>query len=325
MKQNLKIDDPNWDEFAQKSNRNYNGVRFTHKHSDDIETIEEIGHSYYIKNADIKIPYSQESINNSFDNGDWIECKGMVNNQIRGRNFNGVKFNWISDNTKKEDVFYLSIDKEGCYDIFMNNEYLGYTYSQYAIENSFINGTFIEVKELKIPIGEQKDLPYFDYKGNTYLDIQRKGFAAQFSFPFSQKICLGQGVDVGCMKKDWALPDSYPVDLSFDDGYHALNLPKNTDSVDGEWDYIFSSHCLEHLNDWVGVLNYWWDNLKEGGVIFLYLPDYSQEYWRCWNNRKHVNVMQPQVIKDYFIHKSSKKVFTSGVDLYNSFTVVAFK
>ena len=264
------------------------------------------------------------------DEPNWENAVKEINvyeNKIRGRNFDGVKFNWISDDCSKNDVFTLFYDeeKEGHYDVYMGDNKLGYAYSAYAIENSFINGTFIEVKELEIPIGEQKELPYFDYQGNTYLDIQRKGFAAQFSFPFAQKLCLGKGVDVGCMKKEWSLPDSFPVDLSFEDGYHALNIPYNKDSVDGKWDYVFSSHCLEHLNDWVGILDYWWDNIKEGGVIFLYLPDYSQEYWRCWNNRKHVNVMQPQVIKDYFIHKSSKKVFTSGVDLYNSFTVVAFK
>ena len=166
---------------------------------------------------------------------------------------------------------------------------------------------------------------YFNYKGNDYLDIQRKGFAAQFCFPFAKAVCKGQGVDVGCMKKEWALEGSVPIDLSFGDGLHAMNLPKNENDADGNWDYIFSSHCLEHLTDWVRVLDYWFDNIKEGGVIFLYLPDYSQEYWRPFNNSKHVNVMQPNVLKDYFEHKGCEKVFVSGVDLYNSFTVIAIK
>jgi hypothetical protein len=30
-----------------------------------------------------------------------------------------------------------------------------------------------------------------------------------------------------------------------------------------------------------------YDALNENGTLFLYLPDYSQEYWRPWNNKKH--------------------------------------
>ena len=53
-------------------------------------------------------------------------------------------------------------------------------------------------------------------------------------------------------------PGSTPIDLDFDDPYHADNLP------DGEVDYIFSSHCLEHVPDWAGTFyigqrnSYWW-------------------------------------------------------------------
>jgi predicted SAM-dependent methyltransferase len=107
--------------------------------------------------------------------------------------------------------------------------------------------------------------------------------------------------------------------LTFDNGYHATNLP------DGEVDYIFSSHCLEHINDWVGALDYWGTKLKKGGVIFLYLPDYSQEYWRPWNNKKHINILTPEYLKNYFEDKNFEKVFVSGVDLNNSFIVMVEK
>jgi len=180
-------------------------------------------------------------------------------------------------------------------------------------------------QNLEIGAELENKYPYFSYKGREYLNIQREGFASQYCFPFAKAVCKGEGLDIGCMKKEWALPDSIPIDISFNDGFHAMNLP-NTGNMNGmRWDYIFSSHCIEHIPDWVRVLDYWWDNIKDGGCIFLYLPDYSQEYWRPFNNTKHVNVMQPEVIKDYFNHKEANKVFVSGVDLYNSFTVVAFK
>jgi hypothetical protein len=158
-----------------------------------------------------------------------------------------------------------------------------------------------------------------NFNNKIYPYFQTQGFASKYCFPFAQEVCKGIGYDIGCMKKEWALPESIPIDLSFDDEYHANNLP------DGEVDYIFSSHCLEHINDWVATLNYWSTKIKEGGVIFLYLPDYSQEYWRPWNNRKHVNIFKPEYIKDYFIDKGFKKVFVSGVDLYNSFAVMVEK
>ena len=158
-----------------------------------------------------------------------------------------------------------------------------------------------------------------NFNNEVYPFFQTEGFASKYCFPFAREVCKGIGYDIGCMKKEWAFPGSIPIDLSFDDKYHANNLP------DGEVDYIFSSHCLEHINDWVGTLNYWSIKIKKGGVIFLYLPDYSQKYWRPWNNRKHVNIFKPEYLKDYFIDKGFKKVFVSGVDLYNSFIVMVEK
>ena len=53
-------------------------------------------------------------------------------------------------------------------------------------------------------------------------------------------------------------------------------------------------------------MDYWYDKLKQGGTIFLYLPDYSQEYWRPWNNRKHLNIFTPEIIYDYMEIKDIK-------------------
>jgi predicted SAM-dependent methyltransferase len=157
------------------------------------------------------------------------------------------------------------------------------------------------------------------YKHGKYPSFQAMGHAAQFSIPFAKHVCKGKGYDIGCMKKEWAFPESTPIDLSFDDEWHATNLPESG------VDYIFSSHCLEHIDDWVETMNYWYDTLKSGGTLFLYLPDYSQEYWRPWNNRKHRNMFSPQIIKDYMEDKGYRNVFVSGVDLNNSFMIMGEK
>ncbi len=49
---------------------------------------------------------------------------------------------------------------------------------------------------------------------------------------------------------------------------------------DGSLDFVFSSHCLEHLER-VGkrALRLWLRKLKPGGILFLYLPHESMRLW----------------------------------------------
>jgi len=152
-----------------------------------------------------------------------------------------------------------------------------------------------------------------EFDGEFYPKFQSEGNASQFAIPFAKKVCVGMGYDIGCMKNEWSFPGSVPIDLEFDDSYDAMNLPEK------EPDYIFSSHCLEHLPYWVDAMDYWYDRLRVGGVLFLYLPDYSQKYWRPWNNRKHYNIFSPEIIRDYMKDRGYINVFCSGVDLNNAF------
>ena len=159
-----------------------------------------------------------------------------------------------------------------------------------------------------------------EYKGKKYPEFQSMGFAAQFAIPYAKYFCNGTGYDIGCMKKEWSFPGSIPIDRDFDDGFNALNLPKK------QVDYIFSSHCLEHITDnWVDVLNYWTECLKIGGVLFLYLPSFSQVYWRPWNDRKHVNCFSVEIIKSYMEEHGYDNIFYSQNDLNCSFMIVGEK
>lgn len=172
------------------------------------------------------------------------------------------------------------------------------------------------------------------YKGKRYPKIQAEGNAAQYIIPFAKKFCKGIGYDVGCNKVSWSFPGSYPVDPNIDERYHAMKLP-NIDIYDPESislttheivDYIFSSHCLEHVMvPWFDVLRYWTSKIKVGGTLFLYLPDYSQEYWRPWNNLNHKSIFTPSIMKDAFEALGYVDVFVSGVDLLNSFAIVGEK
>jgi len=158
-----------------------------------------------------------------------------------------------------------------------------------------------------------------EFKGENYPKFQSEGFAAKFIFPFALEVCKGNGYDIGCNREEWKLPGAIGIDPLISGNLHALNLPA------GEVDYIFSSHCLEHLERWVDVLDYWYAHLKPGGVLFLYLPHPDQKYWLPWNNRKHVNILYPDMIFDYLVDKGFKKVFKGNKDLNCSYAVMAEK
>ncbi len=162
-------------------------------------------------------------------------------------------------------------------------------------------------------------MEYIEFNNSDYPKFQAEGFAAQFTFPFAIKYCIGTGYDIGCCKLEWALPNSIPVDLDLkNNDYDAFNLP------DIEVDYIFSSHCLEHLDSWVEGIEYWTTKIRTGGTLYLYLPNFDQQYWRPWNNRKHKHCLEATHITG-LLQDHYENIYVSGNDLNNSFTIVATK
>lgn len=158
-----------------------------------------------------------------------------------------------------------------------------------------------------------------DYLGNKYPLFQTKGNASQFAIPFALHFCKGIGYDIGFCKEEWKLPGAIGIDICLNNGFHANNLPENN------VDYIFSSHCLEHVDDWVSTLELWLSKLNDNGILFLYLPDFSQKYWRPWHNKKHKHCFTPNIIETFLKDKNMKNIFVSGIDLNNSFMIVCEK
>lgn len=158
------------------------------------------------------------------------------------------------------------------------------------------------------------------FRGTKYPAFQASGHASRFAIPFAKEICTGRGLDIGCMKKSWAFPGAIPIDLDFDDDFDAYNLPE------GIFDYIFSSHCLEHLPSWVDALDLWTSKIIPGGHLFLYLPHWEQKYWRPYSNRKHYHAFRPEVIEDYLIASGRyTNVFVGERDPNHSFIAFAEK
>jgi SAM-dependent methyltransferase len=156
----------------------------------------------------------------------------------------------------------------------------------------------------------------FEYRGNLYPDYIRNGNACQFVAPIAAHFCKGMGLDVGCGK--WPLPGSVPIELKDGSG-DAMDLPW------GPWDFIFSSHCLEHLADPIGALMHWKDSLRPGAPVFLYLPHPDMQYWRPQNCRKHLHSWTPEAMAQIMRDLGFVDIIHSQRDLAWSFTVVAYK
>ena len=158
-----------------------------------------------------------------------------------------------------------------------------------------------------------------EFKGENYPLFQTLGNAAQFALPYAKFYCKGVGYDIGFCKEEWKFPNAIGIDYTLYNGFHANNLP------DEVVDFIYSSHCLEHVDDWVSTLEYWISKIKEGGILFLYLPDIGQKYWRPWNNRKHKHCFTPEILYTFLVDHNMKNICKSGIDLNNSFMIVCEK
>jgi SAM-dependent methyltransferase len=97
------------------------------------------------------------------------------------------------------------------------------------------------------------------------------------------KILEGCGIDIG--SGDDPITDSV---VKFDAADGDAN--KITEYVHEQFDFVFSSHCLEHMDDPAAALQQWWQLVKPGGYLVFLVPDedlYEQGYWPSLFNGGH--------------------------------------
>lgn len=162
------------------------------------------------------------------------------------------------------------------------------------------------------------DPKYFEYKGKIYPDYIRRGNHAQYILPVAGKMCVGKGIDIGAGNEKWAFPGADTCDLNSDPPWNdATKIPVNSD----HYDFVFSSHCLEHIPDYYAALQEWIRIIKPGGVLFLYLPSIECEYWRPSNDRKHLHILYPDDVKYDFISLGITNIVVSGIDAAYSYCI----
>ncbi len=79
-------------------------------------------------------------------------------------------------------------------------------------------------------------------------------------------ILRGKGIDIGC-GADPVTPDARRFDLEHGDAN------KISQHVKEQFDFVFSSHCLEHMHDAQDALREWFQLVKPGGYLFFIVPD----------------------------------------------------
>jgi predicted SAM-dependent methyltransferase/ADP-heptose:LPS heptosyltransferase len=114
----------------------------------------------------------------------------------------------------------------------------------------------------------------------------------------------GRGLDLGCgHKKVW------PHAIGVDNGHHfgqagADVIVETCEDLglfaDGSMDFVFSSHLLEHIEDYEAALKEWWRVIKIGGYLVLYLPhkDFYPNIGQPGANPDHKHDFVPADIMD---------------------------
>lgn len=98
-----------------------------------------------------------------------------------------------------------------------------------------------------------------------------------------QSILVGRGIDIGC-GPDPISPNARGFDVEDGDANDILRY------VADQFDFVYSSHCLEHMRDPRQALRDWWELVKPGGYLFLIVPDedlYEQGVFSSRFNADH--------------------------------------
>ena len=135
----------------------------------------------------------------------------------------------------------------------------------------------------------------------------------------AEKYCKGQGVDIGA--SNWTLPGARRVENNSEE--NAYTLKQDSDSLD----YVFSSHLLEHLENFEVAINEWSRALKNDGVLFMYLPHPALPMWKKEYLKYHVWNPNPYFLESFFSERDDFKLefLTYQPDGYMSFVCICRK
>lgn len=101
---------------------------------------------------------------------------------------------------------------------------------------------------------------------------------------FSDYLVNRKVLDIGS-GADKVVPWAVSFDMEDGDANNILHYFKNN-----SFDVVYSSHCLEHMNDPETVLLDWWKLVKKNGFLITIIPDevlYENRQWPSIFNSDH--------------------------------------
>ena len=96
-----------------------------------------------------------------------------------------------------------------------------------------------------------------------------------------EKYLKGDGIDIGAGPDPLRVPAGTvrAWDVQDGDAQKMAGVPDNT------YDFVYSSHCLEHMWDVPEALSNWVRILKPGGALYVVIPDYILYEKMTWPSR----------------------------------------
>jgi SAM-dependent methyltransferase len=88
----------------------------------------------------------------------------------------------------------------------------------------------------------------------------------QYWGPIEKEAVQGNGIDIGC-GPDPVTPSARRFDMEHGDANVISQYVKE------QFDFVYSSHCLEHMHNPRMTILDWWKLVKPGGYLFLLVPD----------------------------------------------------
>ena len=140
----------------------------------------------------------------------------------------------------------------------------------------------IPKREPEVPFKKGPAIIYENYKGETAKSHDRR-----VKERFFEKYCCGEGLDIG-YGSDLIVPGCSGWDIRNGDAQYLNSIPNES------FDFVYSSHCLEHMYNVQIALKNWFRVIRRGGYLLLAVPHRDlYEKRRClpsrWNSdHKHM-------------------------------------
>lgn len=120
-----------------------------------------------------------------------------------------------------------------------------------------------------------------------------KAYERRLKAGYFEDYLVGVGIDIGCgtdklyspqRRLDYTETVVDGWDIEQGDAQYMASIPDNW------YDFVYSSHCLEHMKNPIEALRNWVRICKPGGYIFVTIPDedlYEQGVWPSRFNGDH--------------------------------------